>query len=102
MKKVILTLFCGILLFSACSKSEMPDENKIIKTAWEYIPDDVKETITHPWNEGRIDKAKENYKFNNVSCWLVVFNTTDDELLGPLCVYVDKKREKAIGIGERY
>lgn len=102
MKKTLLILFCGVLLCTACSK--IYDESEIIKTAWDYIPDESKETVIHPWNEGWImnTKSNKNYYYDGTSCWLVVFNTTDDDLLGPICVYVSKKRQKALGIGLRY
>ena len=79
------------VLFS-CNKSE--DElEEIREIAWNSLTEREKESVTIDWEDAVIESG--TYENNEVH--MVRFNTTDDPLLGPIVVYVDKNNKKVLG-----
>jgi len=85
-------------LFLGCDKGEEPElYGQIREIAWNYLDDREKSTVITEWSGALVGEGT----FQGKVSYAVYFNTTDDALLGPIVVYVDKSSLTVIGQGLR-
>lgn len=95
MKQVVIFLLV-CLSFTQCNKDEpKTKETQIRENAWNALTAQQKSTITTNWETAPITEST----FNNTSAYVVTYQTTDNALLGPITVYVDKKHICIFGPG---
>jgi hypothetical protein len=88
MKKMILVLII-IVVFSYCTKDLSPKVSlyKFREIAWNSLSDRQRETVISDWMDAHTESC--TYWENNQKAICVIFNTTEDALLGPIIVYID-------------
>lgn len=74
------------------------DETDYRTIAWNYLSERERATVIGGIESGRVQPAKWQEK-DVVS---VMFNTTDDALLGPIIVYIDPATKTVSGIAPRF
>jgi hypothetical protein len=105
---IIIVIFS--LFFTGCSSySKYPEE---IKLAYDSIHPSSQKTIKD-WKEAKVQEftpdkdlevTNEEDKQINIKGFEIIevaFNTTDEESLGPIVVYLDKDTRKVLGSGLR-
>ena len=119
----IIAVFCTLYAINNRSNNEPPTgitDRTAIEIAQKIFDEKVKETLTNFENpkveevvfdsEHHMVYFDENdkpsyeplYKIKGKNLYKITFNTTQDGLLGPAVVYVDKSNGKLIGIDYRY
>lgn len=94
---IILGLF--VTLVSACKKEDAKISDATYREiAWNYLDATSKATVTTQWQNAPV--TYENRDNKDVAA--IMFNTTQDALLGPIFVYIDIKDQKVLGIGARF
>jgi hypothetical protein len=92
--KILLSAFLISLALISCKKDSAADPNmQIREIAWNYITDYEKSTVNVDWKQAPVNEST----YNGISAYEVIFNTTDDALLGPIMVYVDSSTKVALG-----
>ena len=117
---VVLCVFCLVANQSNNEPSKAITAETAIKTARNILDKKSKETIIsldNPKVEEVVfdsehymlyfdenDKLSQKpfYKIQGKTLYQITFNTTQDGLLGPIVVYVDKSNGKLIGVDFRY
>lgn len=99
MKKRIIILILALIPFiSGCKKNNDTDLNaQIREIAWSSLGEQDKSTVIVDWENAPV--VEESYQ-KKTTC-AVLFNTSDDALLGPIIVYVEKTSLVVIGQGLR-
>jgi hypothetical protein len=102
MKKFI-SIFIVLVIFIGCNidKSIMQPENDMIyrEIAWNCLSEEDKATIIHDWREAKVSECLYWKTGQDAIC--VTFNTTNDPLLGPIIVFIEKDTGKVLGFGIR-
>lgn len=114
--KKLLTSIILILIFSTffigCSdKSSILEKDNIREAAYNWIDDNIKYTIID-WQTSKIENItfdKEHLIINeretldiiNTEVFKVTFTTKDDDLLGPVIVYLDIDTFEVLGMDFR-
>jgi len=89
---------CFLLVLVSCQHDDINDNSQIRKIAWNSLPAGEQATVTTRWQEARV--TSEVYQ--NRSVYAVLFNTTNDSLLGPIIVYVSKVPTHVVGYAPRF
>lgn len=98
MKKLIVIFLVLQGLMISCRKEHNADPTmQIREVAWNSLSPQEKATVTTNWQAAPVTESVYNEK----SAYAVRFNTTDDALLGPIMVYVDKTTKLVLGQGLR-
>lgn len=98
MKYLTIVILALIPFISSCSKdNDINQDTQIREIAWNSLSDQNKSTVTIHWQEASVTET--TYQGKDV--YAVSFNTSDDALLGPIVVYIDKVSLVAIGQGLR-
>ncbi len=98
-KNVLIVLSVLLCVFSACKKDRpMDKETHYRELAWNYLGANAKTTVITPQKNAVITYETRD----GVNVAAVMFNTTQDALLGPIFVYISIKDNKVLGIGARY
>ncbi|MDY4252902.1 MULTISPECIES: hypothetical protein [Bacteria] len=115
MRKIIIysiSLVALILLLVGCTdKLSSKQEGNIREAAYNWIDDTSKATITS-WNTATIEEVRfdkehlvtnktENVDIINKKTYKVTFTTTNDEILGPIIIYLDKDTLEVLGMDFR-
>jgi hypothetical protein len=100
MMRKILAIFIAIMPFiSNCSKENTPElDEQIRKIAWNSLSSPEKSTVTTAWHCAKVESAT----YNNRNVYAVMFNTTNDALLGPITVYVEVSTKHVLGQALRF
>ena len=94
MKKLIMIFLALIPLFSGCQKEGDTDSNlQIREIAWNWLSVEARSTVIIDWKEAPVTAST----FNQKRAYAVRFNTSKDELLGPITVYVDISSKVVLG-----
>lgn len=110
-RQILIVCMFFLLILSGCSSySKYPEE---IEEAYNYVHPNSKETIKN-WQKASVSKYTPTEDFEvfdkNENIYVnikgtevleITFNTTDDELVGPIVVYVDEQSKDIIGMGAR-
>lgn len=98
-KCIVVLLTIILFVFPACKKDRPVDkETKYRELAWNHLSANAKTTIITPLQNAAITYEKRD----GVDVAAVMFNTTQDALLGPIFVYISIKDNNVLGIGARY
>ena len=115
MKKIftsIIFLLAFSISFTGCStKSSLTEKDTIREIAYNWIDDNKKSTIID-WKTSKVEKItfdKEHLVVNetetldiiNKEAFKVTFTTKDDDLLGPVIVYLDTDTSEVLGMDFR-
>jgi hypothetical protein len=93
---IYLLFFSIILSFSSCQDKDdqEADFSKIREIAYNYLDDISKETIIGDWRKATVRKmGNGNYE--------VLFNTSQDALLGPILLEIDGETREVIKVYPR-
>jgi hypothetical protein len=94
MRKLIIVLLVLIPFISNCAKDEDSSSLMDIRLiAWNYLSEQAKSTVIVNWKQASVIKTTYDEK----SAYAVTFNTSYDELLGPITVYVDSCSKVVLG-----
>ncbi|WP_108669920.1 hypothetical protein [Peribacillus acanthi] len=105
--------FVLILILMGCSSSPYSKYSEEINLAYDYVHPHSQNSILN-WKKAKveeftsemdlniIDEAKdEMVNIKGIHTLKVTFRTNDEESLGPIVVFIDKKNGKVLGIGGR-
>lgn len=88
------------------------EKAKMREIAWNSLSARQQGDVQGKWQEAKVERIKgssiwygiamddQNAEMPN-DVVLVTFNTLQDQLLGPLVIYIDAETEKRIGVGVR-
>jgi hypothetical protein len=94
MKNLIILFIAIIPFIMGCKKDSTPDPDmEIREIAWNYLNAQSQATVNVDWGKAPVSETT----FNGISVYAVTFNTSEDELLGPIVVYVEVSSKVAIG-----
>ena len=94
MKRLIILTLVIIPFISNCKKDKEPDLNlQIREIAWNSLSDQQKNTVNIDWKQAPVTESTYNQK----SAFAVIFNTSNDALLGPIIVYVETSSKVVLG-----
>ncbi|MFA6278068.1 MAG: hypothetical protein WC622_15045 [Pedobacter sp.] len=97
--KLLIAIILCIATLSACKKEDARISDATYREiAWNYLDPSSKTTVTTQWQKASVTYEKRD----NKDMVTVMFNTTQDALLGPIFVYIDSKNQKVVGIGARF
>jgi hypothetical protein len=98
MKRIIMLILLLLPFISGCKKQNDADSfSKAREAAWNSLSVQEKGTIIGDWKQAPVTEATYQEK----STYAVTFNTSDDALLGPIIVYVDRSTLVVLGKGLR-
>ncbi len=108
MKKVIISVILVLVLFSGgCSKDHenlIKDElTQLKEIAWDSLSNKEKKVVENNWERAKIEQIEQSklqligLENNSTNVYRVIFNTTQDEMLGPIGIYIDADRKEIIG-----
>lgn len=98
MKHLIVLFLAFIPFILSCEKSNATDSNiQIREIAWSYLSEQEKSTVIVDWKKAPVAETMYQEK----SSYAVSFNTSEDALLGPIIVYVEKASLVILGQGLR-
>ena len=92
----VLVVAC--LLLVSCSGDGISSDQQAREIAWNALSASEKSTVITQWQQAHV--SSEIYQ--NVHVYAVMFNTTEDPLLGPIVVYVDMFSKRVIGYAPRF
>ena len=96
MKHFIILMFALIPFISGCEKDN--DINaQVREIAWNSLSEHDKATVIIDWQKSPVTETI----FQDKSVYAVSFNTSDDPLLGPIIVYIEKSSLIIIGQAPR-
>lgn len=93
-----LYVVCLVLALASCSGDDVMNPQRAREIAWNSLSTQTKATVITQWQQARV--SSETYQ--NARVYAVIFNTTEDPLLGPLIVYVDKLSARVVGYAPRF
>lgn len=102
-----LLAFAGIIMFLGCEhdmsvnqvlRLSANDETDYRTIAWNSLGERERATVIGGRESGRVQPAKWQEK----DVIAVMFNTTDDALLGPIIIYIDPQMKTAVGGAPRF
>lgn len=96
MKKLIILLFAIVPFFLSCEKEAISD-NLIREIAWDALSENEKSTVIVDWKKAPVSEVTYMEK----EAYSVTFNTSYDELLGPIIVYIEVASKVVLGKGLR-
>jgi len=86
-------------IITSCNKDDDTDlYHQIRETAWNSLSVTEKATVTVSWEKATVSET--TYREKDV--YAVTFNTSEDPLLGPIVVYIDKITLGVVGYGSRF
>ncbi len=97
---------------TTASDDEQDEKAKMREIAWNSLSARQQGDVQGKWQEAKVERIKgssiwygiamddQNAEMPN-DVVLVTFNTLQDQLLGPLVIYIDAETEKRIGVGVR-
>jgi hypothetical protein len=98
MKRLIILILAILPFISSCKKQNDPDSfSQVREAAWNSLSVQDKTTIIIDWRKAPVTEAT----YQGKSTYVVTFSTSDDALLGPIIVYVDKSTLVVLGKGLR-
>ena len=98
MKRLIILILALTPFISSCKKDNDTDLNtQIREIAWNSLSEQDKSTVIIDWKESSVAETTYQEK----SSYAVSFNTSDDALLGPIIVYIEKSSLVILGRGLR-
>lgn len=108
---IILILTFSTLFTTYNAKSSPIEKDNIRDTAFNWIDDSIKSTIVD-WQTSNVEKItsdKEHLIINEMGTldiidteiFKVTFTTKDDDLLGPVIVYIDIDSSEVLGMDFR-
>lgn len=98
MKKMIILFFAIIPFLTNCSKDDETDiTGQAREIAWDSLSQQEKATVIIDWRTAPV--AETDY--NNKSAYAVNLHTSDEALLGPITVYIDKNSLAVLGQATR-
>jgi len=98
MKRLIILILAITTFISGCKKDNNTDSNtQIREIAWSSLSEQDKSTVIIDWQKASVTETTYQEK----STYAVIFNTSDDALLGPIIVYIDKTSLIVLGRGLR-
>ena len=98
MKSIAILVLILIPVVSACKKNNDTDlYSQVRETAWNSLSMGDKSSVIIYWKKAPVTETMYLEK----SVYAVIFNTTDDDLLGPIIVYIDKTSLEVLGRGIR-
>ncbi|WP_037289485.1 hypothetical protein [Saccharibacillus sacchari] len=91
---------------------EQDEDAKIREIAWDSLSARQQESVQGNWKTAEVERLQGNSIWYGIAMdeqstqipdqvILVTFNTTQDQLLGPLVIYIDAESEERIGVGVR-
>ena len=87
-----------IPFISSCTNENETDLMlQIREIAWNSLNEQAKSTVNVDWKQAPVNEL--TYKEKNA--YSVCFNTSDDALIGPIIVYIDKDSLVVLGQGLR-
>jgi hypothetical protein len=98
MKRLFILILALAPFISSCKKDNESDlNNQIREIAWNSLSEHEKSTVIIDWQESPVTATTYNEK----SAYAVSFNTSDDALLGPITVYIERTSLTVLGQGLR-
>jgi len=96
----------------AVPNDEQNEDAKIRQIAWDSLSDRQKDYVQGNWKTAKVERPKGSSIWYGIAMdkqstpmpdqvILVTFNTLQDQLLGPLVIYIDAESEQRIGVGIR-
>lgn len=97
---------------TAILDDEQDEKATMREIAWNSLNARQQDDVQGKWQEAKVERIKgssiwygiamddQNAEMPN-DVVLVTFNTLQDQLLGPLVIYIDAETEKRIGVGVR-
>lgn len=94
MKKLFFLILVLIPFISSCQKDDVvsPD-SQIREIAWNALDAQQQATVNIDWQQAPVTEST----YNQEIVYVVRFNTTEDPLLGPIEVYIDKSTKAVLG-----
>ena len=94
------------------SEGKQDEEAKMREIAWNSLNTRQQGDVQGNWQEAKVERVEGNSIWYGIAMddqntelpddvVLVTFNTPQDQLLGPLVIYIDPETEKRIGVGIR-
>ncbi len=98
MKYLFVLILVSIPFISSCKKEHYTDSfSQVREAAWNSLSAEDKSTVIIDWEKAPVTEVTYQGKIT----WAVRFNTSDDALLGPIIIYVDKSTLIVLGQGLR-
>lgn len=98
MKRLLILILSLIPFISSCEKDNDIDLNtQIREIAWSSLSEQDKSTVIIDWKKAPVTETTYQEK----STYAVCFNTSDDALIGPIIVYIEKTSLIVLGYGLR-
>jgi hypothetical protein len=104
MKKLFILFIALIPFISSCEKDnnlEPKDQidpyNQIREIAWNSLDTQQKSTVSIEWKDAKVELTT----YQSKSAYSVIFQTTDEAILGPIIIYVDSSSNAVLGMGLR-
>jgi hypothetical protein len=98
MKKILIMLIALIPFVTNCKRDSSSDPLlQIREVAWNSLSKNEKSTVNIDWKKANVELSTYNLK----DAYIVVFNTEDEALLGPITVYVDFSEKTVLGQNSR-
>lgn len=98
MKRLIILILALVPFISSCKKDNDTDLNaQIREIAWSSLSEQEKSTVIIDWKKSPVTETT----YNDKSSYTVCFNTSEDALLGPIIVYIEKTSLIVLGQGLR-
>jgi len=97
-KRLVILIFLILPFISGCKKQNDSDSfSQVREAAWNSLSVQEKGTIIGEWKKAPVTDATYQGKIT----YAVTFNTSDEALLGPIIVYVDRSTLVVLGKGLR-
>jgi len=98
MKHLIILILALIPILSSCKKENDIDLNSQIREiAWSSLSEQSKSTVIIDWKKAPVTETT----YQDKNAYAVSFITSNDALLGPIIVYIDKTYLVVLGQGLR-
>lgn len=99
MKRIIFSILFIIPFLAGCEKENSQELNllHIREVAWNSLNSQQKKSVISDWKKAPVSETTYEEK----AAYSVTFNTKDDDLLGPITVYVDATTFVVLGYGLR-
>lgn len=99
MKHLTIFAFVLLLIFTSCKKDYTNDSySQIRASAWNILSAEEKKSVKGEWQESIVNETT----YMDKNAFSVTFHTSDEQLLGPIIVYLDVNSRAVIGKGMRF